>query len=147
MKRKARLGLAAIVLVVALPACHPLGGGRAERVNVPLSVNMRLARTAKQDCRKNSCAIRFAVKITEQGTSPVYARDCHAVALDGHGHKVVESDFVASFPAGAYVDPTRPWRSIGTIVPRPRLSPKERSRIHSLRGSCVAYIWHGEVPI
>jgi len=147
MKREARLGLAAIVLVIALPACHPLGGSRAERVNVPLSVNMRLTRTAKQDCGKKSCAIRFAVRITEQGRSPVYARDCHALALDDHGHTVVQSDFVVGFPAGAYVDPTRPWRSIGSIAFRPPLSPKKRSLVHSLQGSCVAYVWHGEVPI
>lgn len=114
---------------------------------MPLSVNMRLTRTARQDCRNNSCAIRFEVRITERGTSPVYARDCHALAFDGHGHKVAESDFVAGFPAGAYVDPTRPWRSIGTIVFRPPLSPNKRARIRSLRGSCVAYVWHGEVPI
>lgn len=147
MKRTRRVGLGAIVLVMSLPACHRLGGSNAERVDVPLSVDMRLGRTAKQDCRANSCGISYKMKITEQGTGPVYARDCHALALDSRGHTVFEGDFIASFPAGAYVDPTTPGRIVGVLAPSHGLSPNERASVHSLRGSCVAYVWHGEVPI
>jgi len=135
------------VLIFALTACHALGSSYAERVDVPLSVRMMVTRTPKVDCAKNHCAISYALRISQGGTTPVYALDCQFRAVDLHGNTVIQGPFGFA-PSGDYVGPGTPLKSKGSLDAGSRpLSPEERGRVNSLQGTCAAYVWHGSPPV
>jgi hypothetical protein len=130
-----------------MTACHHVGGGWGERVDVPLSVAMKLTGTPLNDCHGSPprCAIRYKATVTNEGAEAVYARDCSARALDGKGHVVAESLFGFGIGPGGYTAPGEPYRVRGSLDVG--ISPREQSRVKSIEGTCLAYIWHGTVPI
>lgn len=144
MKRNARFGLTVIALVIALPGCHRLGGGYGERVDVPLSVSLTLTGTSHTDCQRVWCTIGFKAVVTDDGDQPAYGRDCRLRALDENGKTVLERIFGVGIGPGIYTEPGKPGLTIESLG---QVTLKERTRVRSLEGTCLAYIWHGSVPI
>jgi hypothetical protein len=144
MKRKLRLAGPAIAIMIFLAACHQLGGGYAERADVPLSVSMTVISTPQTDCRRVWCAILFKAIVTDEGTQPVFARDCWLRALDKHGKQLLERRFGVTIGPGIYTEPGKPGQTTESLV---QIRPKQRANIKSVEGTCLAYIWHGSVPI
>jgi len=146
MNRLRRLGLPTIISVLGLAACSiHQGSGWAERVNVPLAASVTLTGTPKSDCGKHGCAIGFSVVVTNEGSQGVYARDCWARALDRQGKVVSQSQFGIGIGPGEYTEPGTPWHSREHWTTR--ISPRTRARITSLDATCLAYMWHGSIPI
>ncbi len=133
--------------MLGLAGCAANGGaGHAERVDVPLKVAVSLTHTAKEHCLQANCRLTFHAVITGEGADPAYAMDCVVRALDPNGDVVLpDSHSFPLSPEGAYVAPAQPYAAKGWLPAR--LSRKDRSRIASLDGSCLAYDWHGNPPI
>jgi hypothetical protein len=133
--------------MLGLAGCAANGGaGHAERVDVPLKVAVSLTHTAKEHCPQANCRLTFRAVITDEGADPAYAMNCVVRALDPNGGVLLQdSHSFPLSPAGAYVAPGQPYSAKGWL--QERISPKDRLRIASLDGSCLAYMWHGNPPI
>jgi hypothetical protein len=140
-----RWGILVAGLCISLCGCQR----GAERVNVPLSVSMRLTGTPASDCHRSVCAVHFEATVTDEGTRPVFARDCVVRALDRHGLVVLEAGFFNQVGPGGYTEPGHPAHTSETLAPigEHTVTPSQRARISSLEGTCLAYIWHGPAPI
>lgn len=139
------LGLvAAVILCLALTACHQ-GSGYAERVDVPLAVSIQVVDTPKPRCGPVHCQVGYRVEITNQGDETVYARDCVARGLDQYGHAVFETVFGSGIGPGASTEPGKPYRGRGTLMAQ--VTARQWASVRSLEGSCLAYVWHGNIPI
>jgi hypothetical protein len=121
------------------------GSGYAERIDVPLHLEISPAATAQHDCGRKSCDISYLAFVTDAGTEPAYARHCTVRALDSSGELILEAPVAIGFPAGGYVEPEQPYRQTGSLGLT--LSPRHRARVASLTGSCFAYEWHGTPSI
>ena len=134
-----------MVLVVAAASCGGQGSANAERVNVPLSVNMTLTEAPMSDCHSGKCSIHYRAVVTDEGTQGVYARDCVVRALDPTGGTILETSVVLGFPAGGYTEPGAPFQGEGTLPHA--IHRQQATRVSTLSGSCSAYVWHGTPPI
>ena len=142
--RCTRCSVAAMILCLTLTSCHQ-GSGYAERVDVPLSVSIHVVSTPKPRCGPVHCQVGYRVEITDQGNEAVYARDCVARGLDQYGHAVFETVFGFGIGPGASTEPGKPYRGRGTLIAQ--VDSKQMESVRSLEGSCLAYVWHGNVPI
>jgi hypothetical protein len=134
-----------LVVGVLLSACSGLGStSHAERVDVPVTVQIRLAGHSKL-CSKVTCWIHFSAVVTTDSKRGIYARDCSVRALDRAGRVVAEGGAALGFPAGAYTRVGEPYRMMGGT--QVRLVGERPVRLDSLEATCSAYVWHGEVPI
>src|SRR5206468_3887703 len=84
-------------------ACTPSHGGHAERVDVPISIEMTVAGKPDTDCNGANgahCTIHFRMTVTDQGTQGVNLLDCTAFGHDPSGSQLFETGFVTGIPAG-----------------------------------------------
>lgn len=130
--------------VVALASCGGTGG-RAERVDVPLSVTVTLAQGARSDCHQSGCVIHYRAVVIDQGSQPVYARDCVISGLDSSGRVIFQTPVALGFPAGGYTAQGSPFRGAGSLPKG--ISPHDALKLSKLSASCSAYVWHGTAPI
>ena len=136
--------VAAVVFGLTLPGCHP-GSGYAERVDVPLSVSIRRVGEPITTCGPLVCHIGYAVVISDEGDRAVVARDCVVRGLGRDRHQVFEAIFGSGIGPGAETEPGKPYRARGTFSAK--VTKEEMARVRSLEGTCLAYIWHGTIPI
>jgi hypothetical protein len=136
--------LAAVLLGLMLAACHP-GSGWGERVDVPLTVSIEMAGSQEPTCGRYVCHIDYRVVITDEGDRAVFARDCWVRGFDQYHHKVFESIFGSGIGPGESTEPGKPFRARRTFSAT--VTPEDLATVRSLEGSCLAYIWHGTIPI
>jgi len=137
----------AVPLLVALllGGCSGLGStSHAERVDIPVTVQIRLAGHSKL-CRNETCWIHFDAVVTTNSQRGIYARDCNVRALDQARRVVAEGGAALGFPAGAYTRAGEPYRMMGGT--QVRVDGERPVRPASLEATCSAYVWHGDVPI
>jgi hypothetical protein len=133
-----------VFAVVALASCGG-AGGHAERVDVPLSVTVTLAQKARSDCHQSGCLIHYRAVVIDQGSQPVYARDCVISGLDSVGRVIFQTPVSLGFPAGGYTAPGSPFHEAGSLPKS--ISQRDALELSKLSASCSAYVWHGTPPI
>ena len=132
-------------MAIFLSACSGLGStGHAERVDVPVSVQIRLSGRSKV-CRKELCWIHFHAVVTTNSRRGIYARDCRIRAFNRAGRVVAEGGVALGFLAGAYTRAGEPNRMMGGT--QVEVTSGVPIRLDALEASCLAYVWHGVVPI
>jgi hypothetical protein len=136
--------LAAVSILML--SCSSRGpSGRAERVDVPVEVQIRWREPHTIRCHHETCFFEYDGVATTASEDVVYARHCVVRALGGAGQVLAEGGNEFGIPAGLEVQAGRATHISGTLaldVERSR-----RTRIRSLDAVCLAYVWQGEVPI
>jgi len=139
-------GTVLLATIAALPiACTLSGSGHAERVDVPISIEMTIVGKPDGACHGAHCNVHYRMTVIDQGTQGVNLLDCTAAGLDADGAQLFETGFSTGAPAGGYTAPGQPYRGSGTLPVN--ISPKRAASLASLSATCGTFVWHGQAPI